>query len=92
MTRYLISFSVHALLIGNVVSPLDFPPDCISRAACHGGTAKETTPGPDCGTSACITRGSANRRTKSSSYKGTDRRSASKFFIDGLTWWHSSLL
>jgi hypothetical protein len=92
VTRDLISFSIHALLIGDVVSPLDFPPGRIGRAACHGGAAKETTPGTDCGTSACITRRSANRCTKSSSYKGTDRRSASKFFINGFTWWHSSLL
>lgn len=92
MTRDLISFSIHALLIGHVVSPLDFPAGRISRAGCHGGTAKETTSCPYRGTSSGITRGSANRRTKASPYQGTHRRSASKFVIDGLTGWYSSLL
>jgi hypothetical protein len=92
VTRDLISFSIHTLLIGHVVSVLGFPPGRIGRARCHGGTAKETTPCPDCGTSTGMTRGSANRRTKASPYQGTHRRSASKFVIDGLTGWYSSLL
>ena len=57
-----ISLCIHALLVSNVIPPLQFITRCVSRAAGHSGSADETARSSNGGTGACIACGSADTR------------------------------
>src|SRR5512135_2425438 len=88
-TGDLVSLRIHALLIGNVVAPLELILRGSARVTSHGGSAEETDSATDCSTGTRgtrVTRGSTDRRAHPGPNQRSDDRSGGCVLIGGFTW------
>lgn len=80
----LVSFGKHALLIGDIVSSLQFPSGSLGRVTCHHRASKETAPCADCSTCTCLAISRANQGSHGCTHHRSEDCSAGKGFITSL--------
>jgi hypothetical protein len=83
-TRDLVSLGIHALLIGNVIAPLELITGHRPNVAAHCRSADQTSRSANRGAGPCITRGSSYRHSESSPNDCTEHRSTSSTLIERL--------
>jgi hypothetical protein len=88
----LVSPRIHALPIGNVVTPLELIPGRSGRTARDSGSGEEAGACADCGSGACVARGGTHQRAEPGARQCSDGGPGGEVLIGGLAWRRSSYL
>jgi hypothetical protein len=84
MTWNLVPLRIHALLVGIVVTPLDFSAGAISLGRTQGRTSQKPRAGPNGSAWTHIAGGRTDQSSRGCSQCSTGNRSSREVFVDGL--------